>query len=555
MDNPSVVKILSSYNEIVVNTELSFGAVLFELLGLEFIIFPPNEENPASVADVYLRNNDGLDYPHIMLYDDPVFEDSLIPPGKYRWVCLYEHESTVNSLWSYEEKIRNSIDRLIELLSMGEKEKEKEFQKEFLLYWNSSASTKKHTVFLTQEDKFACLDLFCGETEDRLVEIKDVLSDIDAIKDGEHEWKHNLGKEVYYIPIFDNRDIIPPHKSYRWSSDTIKSIICGEQVEHLSRETYESLCSVCPKMQNLILVFGMYIQQCWVCFAVGVKCKAPNDKNLFDTLCDKIMDVEILRTKREDYLYLCEQIGNDIGLSKKRVLLIGAGSLGSYVAFELAKNGATNIKIYDDDKIENENILRWAYAGIGKGDHKSAIIRCLLNHLHPEINVEAETKRINEDLICAEAPKFDLVIVTIGSSDTQLKFNRALKQSECPTPVIYTWLEAGGKNSHILVVDYKSSGCFECLYTDERGNLINNRAIKNSEEETNYRIIRNGCGGTRAAYGTATLLRTTAALLDVIQLLFKRELNTSTLIDVFPYGTIKSDTAFPMEACNCCGNR
>ncbi len=555
MDNPSVVKILSSYNEIVVNTELSFGAVLFELLGLEFIIFPPNEENPASVADVYLRNNDGLDYPHIMLYDDPVFEDSLIPPGKYRWVCLYEHESTVNSLWSYEEKIRNSIDRLIELLSMGEKEKEKEFQKEFLLYWNSSASTKKHTVFLTQEDKFACLDLFCGEIEDRLVELKDVLSDIDAIKDGERNWKHNLGKEVYYIPIIDNRDIIPPHKSYRWSADTIKSIVCGDQVEHLSRETYEGLCSVYPKMQNLILVFGMYIQHSWVCFAVGVKCKAPNGKSLFDTLCEKIVDVEILRTKREDYLYLCEQIGNDIGLSKKRVLLIGAGSLGSYVAFELVKNGATSIKVYDDDKIENENILRWAYAGIGKGDHKSAIIRCLLNHLHPEINVEAETKRINEDLICAEAPKFDLVIVTIGSSDTQLKFNRALKQSECPTPVIYTWLEAGGKNSHILVVDYKSSGCFECLYTDERGNLINNRAIKNSEEETNYRIIRNGCGGTRAAYGTAALLRTTAALLDVIQLLFKRELNTSTLFDVSPYGITKSDTAFPVEACNCCGNR
>ena len=37
----------------------------------------------------------------------------------------------------------------------------------------------------------------------------------------------------------------------------------------------------------------------------------------------------------KDYSFLCEQIGNDIGLLNKRILLIGAGSLGSYVAFEL----------------------------------------------------------------------------------------------------------------------------------------------------------------------------------------------------------------------------
>lgn len=45
-------------------------------------------------------------------------------------------------------------------------------------------------------------------------------------------------------------------------------------------------------------------------------------------------------------------------------------------------------------------------------------------------------------------------------------------------------------------------------------------------------IIRNGCGGTRAAYGTATILRTTAALMETIGKIQEGELTESILLDV-----------------------
>ena len=98
-----------------------------------------------------------------------------------------------------------------------------------------------------------------------------------------------------------------------------------------------------------------------------------------------------------------------------------------------------------------------------------------------------------------------------------------------------------------------SSEQVDKVSTDSNGEYVNNRARKNSSAATINGIIRNGCGGTRAAYGTAILLRTTAALLDVIQDYDEHKIIANTLIDITPERITISDTEFPMEACNCCG--
>ena len=173
----------------------------------------------------------------------------------------------------------------------------------------------------------------------------------------------------------------------------------------------------------MVLVFGMKGEQASITFAVMIKCN-NNTRNTRRTILEKIREdavaVEPIKTKREDYTFLSNIIGNDIGLRGKRALLIGAGSLGSYVAFEIIKNGVSNIKIYDDDILSNENLLRWAYGGLGVGRNKAEHISLLLNIMHPEIKAEGIPKSIDEKELANEVKNFDLVIVTIGNSDTQL---------------------------------------------------------------------------------------------------------------------------------------
>lgn len=552
----TVREILESYDEISIDKEIFDGVILFTLSGKQFLFIDPFENEPASKSTVYLYNDDGLDFPHIMLREETLPEIKGLPDGMYRWVCLYEQDSIVNTIVPYEDKVIDAVDRLLELLSMNEIKKEREFQKEFMFYWNSSSiGQNEFTVYLTQENTFAEMETYYRSKNVRVIEQGLRLSDIDSRDKDKRKWVHHIENDVYFIPIYDSRDILPPHRGYSWTSQDIKNIIYAQQIEHINVDTFQKIKNTIPKTQNIVFVFGMKSELSNVVFAVRLKCKNTVGHSLLKKVLEDTVAVEPLFTNRKDYLFLSEQIGNDIGLLKKKVLVVGAGSLGSYIIFELVKNGASHIKIYDGDKLEEENVLRWAFGGIGKGSNKAETLSLLLNLLHPEVNVEAVNKNIDEKALIEEASQVDLIIFTVGNSDEQLKFNRALKSTYCPIPVVYAWLEAGGIYSHILIANYQKTGCFNCLYIDENGSQVNNRAMKNSDAMLETAIIRNGCGGTRAAYGTAILLRTTAALLDVIQKIQMKKITESVLIDISPDNINISDTKFPLEVCNCCGDR
>lgn len=99
---------------------------------------------------------------------------------------------------------------------------------------------------------------------------------------------------------------------------------------------------------------------------------------------------------------------------------------------------------------------------------------------------------------------------------------------------------------HITVENYQD--------TDEQGCLINNKANNISEIDVEAYKIRNGCGGTRVAYGNAVLLRTTAVLLDVIRKNFERAESTNNLINITPTDVIDVKDTFVERKCRCCGD-
>ena len=160
----TVREILESYEEITVGEQILEGVLFFTVFEKQFLFIAPEEDNPSSRASVYLYNDNLLDFPHIMLRENTITEGKELPNGTYRWVCLFEQESIVNSIVSYEDKIFDCIDRLIELLSMTSVEREREFQKEFMYYWNSvSSGDKMFSLYLEQSAHFAEMDAFYGE--------------------------------------------------------------------------------------------------------------------------------------------------------------------------------------------------------------------------------------------------------------------------------------------------------------------------------------------------------------------------------------------------------
>ena len=557
MDEQMTAKeILETYDNIVAIKVCSEDCIMFRLFEKDFLLIYPQKNDISSAATIWLYNDEGLDFPHIQLGNFKTGEGTFLPPGQYRYVCLYEQESIVQSLLPFEEKIRDSVNRLIELLTMTKAEQENELQKEFLYYWESFTEGQCADVYLKQDSKFCKLQKFTSGKITRYIEPDIRLIDLDSLnKKDERNWQRHLETDVFFIPITDSREILPPYHDYSWTIENVKEIVYGKQINHISTDTYLQLKKEIVSTRNVILVFEMNVVNTKVCFAVMVKCKNKSGRTLLEKINEDGIEISLIAVKRKDYLYLNEIIGNDRILYGKKVLLVGCGSLGSYVAPELVKNGAADIVLYDVDKLYDENRMRWVFGGLGINLNKAGTLGIFLEMIHPEVHTEIHNNNLDEKALKTELQSVDLIIFTIGNSDEQLKFNKILSELHCKIPVFFVWLEAGGKYSHILTVNYEKQGCFECLFTNTDGKLVNNRAMLNTEDQVESSLIRNGCGGTRAAYGTSVLLRTVAVLLNIMQKFLGGEIKNNMLIDILPDKVSYPAHIIPMEKCNCCGNR
>lgn len=191
-------EILETYDKIVIIKVCSEDYIMFRLFEKDFLLICPPKNDISSAATIWLYNDEGLDFPHIQLGNFKTSEGTILPPGQYRYVCLYEQESVVQSLLSFEEKIRDSVNRLIELLTMTKVEQENELQKEFLYYWESFTEGQCSDVYLKQDSKFCKLQKFTSGKITRYIEPDIRLIDLDSRNEkGERKWQQHLENEVF----------------------------------------------------------------------------------------------------------------------------------------------------------------------------------------------------------------------------------------------------------------------------------------------------------------------------------------------------------------------
>jgi len=557
-DNNLSKSILELYPEITIDYTLSNDkVVIFSLMEKKFALLCPDEQNPASVAFILVIDDD-FDYPHIMLRDIDLNEDDVLPKGKYRYVCLHQSGSVISFLQSFDEKVTDEIERLIELMKLSQKEVEREYQKEFLYYWNSVSTNDNASLFLRNPNEYARLAVYQGENTRRYLSPDIILSDIDKRKNKgkDRVWQRRSDIEALYIPIIDNRGILPPTYKRKWDMTDIIEILYGKRIRHISSDTFDAIKNEVTHYNCVDLVFSMKVNALPITFMVRLTMSnCAGSKTLLTRIFEGNFEVQTMCIQQEGYCHLNEVIGNSPSGYDKEVLLIGAGSLGSYVAGELVKNGFKHLTIYDGDRLSSENFMRWAYGGILKSGNKATTLKFCLELMHPEIVVEAHEKNFDSDIMLDQINDYDYIIFTVGSSDIQLKLNRILKENNSKAHVLYAWLEAGGDHSHILSIDYNRNGCFECLFTDTNGDLINNKANIVSEDIVISNTISNGCGATRVAYGTAVLLRTVSALLTLIKELESGVKEENCLINIAPDKVVYDFDTFEEKRCRCCGDK
>lgn len=120
-------------------------------------------------------------------------------------------------------------------------------------------------------------------------------------------------------------------------------------------------------------------------------------------------DAELRRYSRHILLAEVGAIGQ-ARLRAARVLVVGAGGLGSPLALYLAAAGVGTIGIIDDDRLELSNLQRQiAHTTARIGHNKAQSAAEALAGLNPDVRVEVHARRLDAAWAQENIPRYDLV--------------------------------------------------------------------------------------------------------------------------------------------------
>jgi molybdopterin/thiamine biosynthesis adenylyltransferase/rhodanese-related sulfurtransferase len=123
-------------------------------------------------------------------------------------------------------------------------------------------------------------------------------------------------------------------------------------------------------------------------------------------------------------------------LLEAKVLLLGAGGLGSPAALYLAAAGVGTIGIVDMDVVDESNLQRQILHNIDRiGDRKVDSAKKTLTALNPDVNVVAHDTRLGADNVVELLSQYDLVVDGADNFPSRYLLNDASLKTG--TPVVH----------------------------------------------------------------------------------------------------------------------
>jgi len=148
-------------------------------------------------------------------------------------------------------------------------------------------------------------------------------------------------------------------------------------------------------------------------------------------------------------------------LKKARVLIAGAGGLGSPVAIYLAVAGVGTIRLADHDRVDlsnlNRQVLHWDEdVGKKKVDSASAKLRAM----NPHVNVETVDETITAETVEDIASGCDGIVDAMDNLPTRYVLNKAAVKLNIP----FFHGAVRGLEGRAMTVIPGASACLRCLY-------------------------------------------------------------------------------------------
>ncbi len=182
-------------------------------------------------------------------------------------------------------------------------------------------------------------------------------------------------------------------------------------------------------------------------------------------------DQQLLRYSRQLMLPQIDIQGQQKLLDAK-ILIIGAGGLGSPAAIYLAAAGIGQINIYDNDEVDLSNLQRQiAHHTSDIGMDKVISTQQTLKKINPDVEVIAVKQRLQGKQLKTAVNNADIVLDCSDNFTTRFAINATCVAQKTPL-VSGAAIRFEGQVS-VFTPGNNNSPCYNCLYTDTGEEMLN----------------------------------------------------------------------------------
>ncbi len=150
-------------------------------------------------------------------------------------------------------------------------------------------------------------------------------------------------------------------------------------------------------------------------------------------------------------------------LLDSRVLLIGAGGLGSPAAYYLAAAGVGTLGIIDADVVDDSNLQRQILHNTERiGQYKAESARKTLTALNPDVNVIPYIERLDEENVHRIIAEYDVIVDGTDNFPTRYLLNDAAILANKPVVHGSVFRFEG----QLTIFKPYDGPCYRCLYPE-----------------------------------------------------------------------------------------
>lgn len=417
------------------------------------------------------------------------------------YICYAEEEGIVLNFDDIDGLAHESISMAVQVVMDGISGKNhRDFIDEFGAYWDRLNKVKDITSIASPGDQVEKLHLYKAKGGTRYL-ADDNRSFRKFLRLPDHDiWTRH---PAIYIPLKPGTIITPPHPAKFWDMSKIRKII----LDHLGPDQKSQLLTLLAKPHpEEVILLGLPKTSDGVTL-FGIHFKGVNNEHPLkdDGRASEIIPLTVTRRDKE---YLLPRGGSNLAMREKRVLLLGCGSVGGFIANELTRAGILRLTVLDKEVFAHENLFRHVLGKKYVGKNKVNGIKEDVEGRLPFVEVIALPMSLEGALESGriKVEDFDLIISALGNVTVELAFNKYVQDIDSP-PVIFTWLEPYGIGGHAVLTRLRKDekGCLKCLYEPD-GDTRCRAAF--AEKGQSFAKNIDGCRGAFTPFGSLDAMKT-----------------------------------------------